>query len=116
MDDQNDTTESGLRHEDEDEHGLAPHAVLDLKQFGRRLRAARILAGYDRASDFVAVLRSQYGLDISDRTLYAIERGEQMPGLDFGMSVFALLQAELGFFKPAIRDDVYQSFIRRPPQ
>ena len=100
----------------ETDEPLAPHHVIELKQFGRRLRAARILAGYDRASDFVAVLRSQYGIDISVRSLYAIERGEQMPGLDFGMAVFALLQAELGFFRPAIRDDVYQSFIRRPPQ
>ena len=89
-----------------EEGELAPNTVIDLQQFGRRLRALRIMAGYDRASDFVTVLRSRYGIDCHDRTVYAIERGEQMPGLDFTMACFAILTPDPGFFAPALRPDI----------
>lgn len=99
---------------DEDElNGLAPHRIVDLHLFGRRLRACRIMQGYDRASDFVAVLRSRFGIDVSDRTVYAIERGEQMPGFDFAVACFVLLDPSPGFFAPALRDDVRAFLDRR---
>lgn len=90
----------------DEEHGLAPHNVVDKVAFGRRLRAQRVLAGFDRVTDFVALLRSRYGVDISDRSVYAIERGEQMPHLDLVVAAAALLQAPADYFAPAIRQDV----------
>lgn len=38
----------------DDEHALEPQSILDKVIFGRRLRAARIMAGYDRADEFAA--------------------------------------------------------------
>ena len=74
--------------------------------FGRDLRSLRIRRGFDRAADFTALLRHKYGVDVSDRTLYAIERGEQVPRLDFYLAALAALEAEPGYFKPAVRADV----------
>lgn len=52
------------------------HAARLMRDFGRRLRAARITAGYDEAADFAAVL----GLESPRYRRY--ERGESMPPLD----------------------------------
>jgi transcriptional regulator with XRE-family HTH domain len=95
--------------EDEEDLDLAPHNVVDKVAFGRRLRALRIIHGFDRVTDFVSLLRSRYGIDVSDRTVYAIERGEQMPHLDFFVACLALLDPERGYFFPAIRGDVVES-------
>lgn len=99
-------------HEHDDEEALQPQNILDLVTFGRRLRAVRILHGYDRMSDFASVLRARYGVELSDRTVYAIERGEQMPHLDFFFAVLALLQPSPGYFDPAIRHDVAEAIQR----
>jgi DNA-binding XRE family transcriptional regulator len=94
---------------DELDDDLAPHSVVDMKTFGRRLRALRVLRGFDRASDFTAVLRSRYGVEASDRTLYAIERGEQMPGIDFALACVAILHPPRRYFFPAFREDVVEA-------
>lgn len=52
------------------------------------------------------VTRLSYGVEVSDRTLYAIERGEQMPRLDFYLAAIAALEAERDYFAPALRADV----------
>lgn len=48
-----------------EQHGeeveLSPHNVVDAVAFGRRLRALRILQGYDRATEFTAAMRSRMG-------------------------------------------------------
>lgn len=90
-----------------------PQNIVDMVAFGRRLRALRILAGYDRATEFTAVLRSQYGVDVSDRTVYAIERGEQMAHIDFYFAAICELEADRDYFSPAIRADVVQKLARR---
>ena len=83
-----------------------PQPVLDMAVFGRDLRSLRIRRGFDRAGDFTSLLREKYGVEISDRTLYAFERGEQMPRLDFYLAAIAALDAERGYFSPAVRADV----------
>jgi transcriptional regulator with XRE-family HTH domain len=88
---------------------LAPRHVVDTRTWGRRLRALRVLHGYDRASDFSAILRSKYGVECSDRTLYAIERGEQMPGIDFALACVAILHPPPRYFYPAFREDVVEA-------
>lgn len=101
------TTVNGQEHEEELE--LSPHNVIDKVVFGRRLRALRVLNGFDRMSDFASLLRSRYGVDVSDRTVYAIERGEQMPHLDFFVAVLALLNPDKGYFHPMLRGDVNEA-------
>lgn len=103
-------TEEEVRNEERDDD-LSPREVVDRRTFGRRLRALRVLHGFDRASDFTSVMRSRYGVDVSDRSLYAIERGEQMPCLDFTLAAVAILQPPLNYFAPAIRRDVFEALM-----
>ena len=95
--------------DDDRERDLAPLNIFDCVVFGRRLRAARVLAGYDRVGQLTHVLRSQYGIDVSDRTIYAIERGEQMPHIDLYLGVSAALHVPMTYFQPAERRDVIES-------
>ena len=97
-------------NEDDREHDLSPHNIVDRVMFGRRLRAQRVLMGFDRVGQLTHVLRSRYGIDVSDRTIYAIERGEQMPHFDFYVGVCAALDVPPGYFSPAIRHDVAELF------
>lgn len=53
--------------------------LIDAEIVGRRLRGARIVAGYDRVADACKAVVSTAGISLSERTLYAIERGEQLP-------------------------------------
>jgi transcriptional regulator with XRE-family HTH domain len=80
--------------------------IIDTTVFGRYLRSLRMRQGFETGRDFVDLLRSEYGVDVSDRTLYAIERGEQMPRLDFVIAALAALDADLAYFYPAVRSDV----------
>lgn len=93
------------------EQDLSPHNVIDRVVFGRRLRARRIIEGFDRVGQLTYVLRSKYGVDVSDRTIYAIERGEQMPHLDFVLGVVAALKCPINYFQPAIRHDVWEALM-----
>ena len=92
---------------------MRPQNIVDMVTFGRHLRSLRILRGFDRATEFTALLIQNYGVDISDRTVYAIERGEQMPRLDFYFAVTCALMAERDYFSPAIRADVVRKLARR---
>lgn len=96
-------------HVEGEELSLAPHNVVDKVVFGRRLRALRVLNGFDRVTDFVILIRSRYGVDVSDRTVYAIERGEQMPHLDFFVACLAMLNPQKGYFFPMVRGDVVEA-------
>jgi len=97
--------------EDGRERDLSPNNIIDVVVFGRRLRAQRVLEGFDRVGQLTHILRSRYGIDVSDRTIYAIERGEQMPHLDFVLAVVAALNCPLHYFKPAIRHDVWKAVV-----
>lgn len=56
--------------------------VIDVDRYGRLLRAARIYAGYDRVDDAATAIVDSTSVPISTRTLYALERGEQMPSIE----------------------------------
>lgn len=109
MQDDLEDTDAVVETEDDRERDLAPHNLFDCVVFGRRLRAARVLAGFDRVSQLTQVLRSRYGIDVSDRTIYAIERGEQMPHIDFYLGVQAALEIPMDYFQPAVRHDVIET-------
>ena len=95
------------------DNALPRHNIVDMVTFGRHLRALRILRGFDRATDFTTLLIQNYGVDVSDRTLYAIERGEQMPHIDFYFAAICALGAERDYFSPAVRPDVVRKLARR---
>lgn len=92
----------------------AGEALIDAALVGRRLRGARITAGFDRVQDAVEAVQ-QLGVVCSSRTLYAIERGEQLPALDVlaGLLMTYNPPAQLGFFFPAFRADLV-AFLTRP--
>ena len=61
-DDANNTEAVGQTPDDDErEHDLAPQNIVDTVVFGRRLRARRVLEGYDRVGQLTHVLRSRYG-------------------------------------------------------
>lgn len=103
-------TNSPANHEQAEqlEEQLKPQNVIDLVVFGRRLRALRVIEGYDRVDELVTVLRSRYGVDVSARTVYAIERGEQMPHLDFFIACLAIFNQPYDYFWPAVRYEVIE--------
>lgn len=72
--------------------------------------------GFDRVQQLTHVLRSRFGIDVSDRTIYAIERGEQMPHVDFVLAAIAALECPLNYFAPAIRHDVWEAMVKAGPQ
>ena len=53
--------------------------IFDPCAYGRLARAARIIAGHDSVEEAVRAIQNASGLEISARTLYALERGEQTP-------------------------------------
>jgi len=91
-----------------DPDGPNPASIIDTAVFGRYLRSLRMRQGFETGREFVDALRGKYGVDVSDRTLYAIERGEQMPRLDFVIAALAALDADLAYFYPAVRGDVVE--------
>lgn len=95
------------------EAALRPHSVLDKVIFGRRLRALRILEGYDRAEDFCSILSGRFGVEISPRSLYAIERGEQMPHFDLVIAVMVALKPAPNYFSAAFSQEASAFFTDR---
>jgi transcriptional regulator with XRE-family HTH domain len=93
------------------ETDLAPQNIVDTVVFGRRLRAQRVLMGFDRVQQLTHILRSRYGIDVSDRTVYAIERGEQMPHVDFFLGACAALGVHPSYFTPALKSDLSSLFV-----
>lgn len=93
-----------------EEAALRPNSIMDKVIFGRRLRALRIVEGYDRAEDFCNLLNSRFGIDISPRSLYAIERGEQMPHFDLVIASIVALKPTPDYFAPAFRADAVGFF------
>ena len=82
--------------------------LVDSEEFGRRVRAARILARCDRVADACALIEERTGLHMSERTLYAIERGEQAVSLEQFTAIAYGLRPPGGnvFFTPTLRSDV----------
>lgn len=58
---------------------MATEYIFDRSVYGRLVRAARIIAGHDSVADASKAITEITGLTFSDRTIYALERGEQEP-------------------------------------
>ena len=94
--------------------GPRPGGLVDPVIFGRRLRAARIMAGFDRVVDLVDALDRKTGVRVSERTAYAIERGEQLPSVDFLMAVILTLHIQGGieYFLPAMNAECVAEYMK----
>lgn len=77
--------------------------IVHLPLLGRRLRAARIAAGFDSVKDVPAVVFDKLEVHIAERTIYALERGEQMPSLSQFLALGYVYDPPGGdaFFAPA---------------
>lgn len=86
---------------------MTPDMVIDLRRFGVLLRAARHLAGYQRATELTTALAHR-GIDMSNDVLYAIERGDRRARADEYFALLFLLQPKGGhaWFAPAFRTDI----------
>lgn len=85
--------------------------ILNGTEFGRRAKAARVLAGCDSVKEAVDLIQSESGVHIHPRTLYAIERGEQTPTIEQFMAILIGYKppAYGDFFVPAFREDVQRA-------
>jgi transcriptional regulator with XRE-family HTH domain len=77
-----------------------------MQTFGRDLLALRIRRGFKPADKLTELLRERYGVSVHPRTIYAIERGEQLPRLDLLLALLVALDERLDYFFPAFRDDI----------
>lgn len=91
---------------------MGPDNILDTVVYGRLLRSLRTFH-YDRATDFLSTLKMRYGIRISERSYYAIERGEQMCPLDLYIAILVELEAANDYFLPAMRNDVARKIAKR---
>lgn len=93
--------------------------VFDAKELGKRLRGARLTAGYESIDAVNRQLQERYLVTYSSRGLLAIERGGQMPTLDQFLTLVFLYDPPGGieFFLGAIRPehvlDFQRIFLRR---
>lgn len=88
------------------ESQLAP--LIDLIELGKRVKAARVLAGHETVKAGAEFLRSSLGVQMSDRTLYSIERGTAMPNLEQVVAIIFGFRPPgySAFFVPCLREDV----------
>jgi hypothetical protein len=89
--------------------------IFDGVVYGRLLRAARIIAGFDTVKDCLAHIHERTGLALSERTLYAIERGEQTPTVEqyFAFAIACQPPGGLAYWESAFNDQVRGEFSRR---
>lgn len=82
--------------------------LVDGKQYGRLLRAARIVAGFDRVEDAAHAVQEMTGVHLTARSLYALERGEQRPTVEVFFAVLMTYRppGATRFFMGALRDDL----------
>lgn len=82
--------------------------LVDKETLGRIFRSARIYAGLDSVAEAAQRIQEATGLHVSERSMYAIERGEQLPSVDQFMAFLITYQppGRGDFLLPAFRDDV----------
>lgn len=87
--------------------------LIDSENLGKRIRAARILAGHENIGTVTGRMREELELSVSDRTLYAVERGEQIPTWDLMVALVLVLEPPGGvrFFWPGIAPKHVQRFM-----
>jgi len=87
---------------------LRAEPVINLPRFGSYLKGLRVRQGYEAAEQLIETLKTQHGVEVSTRTMWAIERGEQLPRLDLLLALLVVLDERLDYFYPAFRDDIVE--------
>jgi len=87
-----------------------PQWIVDPVTFGRRVRALRVIDGFDSVTELGHAMFLKTKVSVSDRTLYMIERGEQPPSLDVFVALIVTLRPSegLAYFAPAFRGDILE--------
>jgi hypothetical protein len=82
--------------------------LIDLAEYGRRVRAARILARCDSLSQASERVEEATGVKMSGRTLGALERGDQGPTVEqyFAITLAFRPPGGLAFWEPAMVPEV----------
>lgn len=82
--------------------------IIDLIELGKRVKAARVLAGYETVKAGAECLRDTLGAQISDRALYSIERGVAMPSIEQVVAIIYGFKPPgyAAFFVPCLRQDI----------
>lgn len=98
-----------------DSGDMKSQPLIDPMVVGRRLRGSRIVAGYDRVSDACRAIRAVSGVPISERSLYAIERGEQLPNFEQLAGIVMTFDPPggWGYLMPAFRQDLVEYLTRK---
>lgn len=87
--------------------------IINLARFGQYFAALRVREEYKPADRLVDDLRERCGVVVSRRTLYAIERGEQLPRLDLLLALLVVLNEDFDYFYPTFREDIVNKLTRR---
>lgn len=89
--------------------------LVNKREYGRRVRAARILAGFDSVKDAVDAIQTRTGLKVTARQLYAIERGEAPLLLDWYFAVSMAFEPPGGlrFWEPCFTPTLLELIHRR---
>lgn len=92
--------------------------LVDRREYGRRARAARIIAGFDSVKDAVDAVEQRTGVRISARQMYAIERGEVPLQIDwyFALSMAYEPPGGLAYWEPCMSDQLREMIYRRIEQ
>lgn len=87
---------------------MVDHQIFDVHAYGRLLRAARIIAGYPRVEDVPPIILERTGVEMSPRTIYALERGEQTPTVPQYMALTVTLTPPTGlaYWEPCFSDTI----------
>lgn len=106
----------GVYMEDEMAHAGAPRpeGLIESVRFGRYLRAARTIAGYDRVVDLADATARKTGVVMSEKTLYKVERGEQDPTFEQVVALVITIKPKGGllYFLPAMNADAAEELVR----
>lgn len=78
---------------------MKENSIVDWRAFGVLLKAARLSAGFSRGQALCDAIKEKTGLDVSERTIYALEDASRSPSAD----IFLALQQVL----PQLRDPAY---------
>ena len=81
-------------------------ALLDRRQLGRLIRGHRYMLGMDNGQDFVERMEKDTGVSLSDRSLYAYERGTRTPTIDTWMALAIELDLTAEDLVGCIEDDI----------
>lgn len=95
-------------------------AVFDDAELGHRLRSARYLAGYATVHELNDALDKRFGVRFSQRSVYAVERGDQKPSAEmlFALAMLYDPPGGLAFFSRAVdeRDRAAFENLCHPPR